>query len=72
MTTNNQKKKITPRLKIILSTRGLSQREFAEMVDMEVYQISNICSGRRSNILLTNAKKIASALQLSLDEVFGD
>ena len=69
---NMEKRKRVPRLKVILTERGLSQRQFADMVNMEVYQISNLCSGRKNNILLTNAKKIASALQLTLDDVFGD
>jgi transcriptional regulator with XRE-family HTH domain len=67
----NKRKKIT-RLKIILMQRGLSQTDFAKMVGMHNYEISNLCSGKKVNLFLETAKKISNALNLTLDDVFGD
>lgn len=60
------------RLRIILAHKGITQRELAEMTGMETYQISQICSGKKTNIMLDNAKKIAYSLGVTLDEAFGD
>ena len=68
---NQNYPKIT-KLKSILGERGISQSQFAELIDMEKNQIIQICSGVRTNIMMDNAKKICGALGLTLDEVFGD
>ena len=67
----NHEDKIT-RLRLILAKRGLTQSELSEMADVEKYQVSLLCSGRRSNVMLSTAKKIAVALDVTLDEAFGD
>lgn len=62
----------TTRLKIILAQKGMTQKELAEIAGVEVYQISNICSGKKTNIMLETAKRICFALDVTLDEAFGD
>lgn len=62
----------TTRLKILLAQRGMTQKDLAEMTGMEVYQISNLCSGRNRNPMMETAKRICLALGATLDEAFGD
>lgn len=60
------------KLRIILVKRGISQKELSELTGIAYYTISNLCSGKKTNIHLDNARKIASALGLTLNDVFGD
>lgn len=71
MTVANHSEKIT-RLRVLLAKKGISQKELAEMSGLETYQVSQICSGKKTNITLTTAKRIAYSLDVSLDEAFGD
>jgi transcriptional regulator with XRE-family HTH domain len=65
-------KERTTRLKVILAKKGYTQADLASLTGIQRYQISQICSGRRTNIYLDTARKIASALEVTLDEAFGD
>ena len=62
----------TTRLRVVLAQKGISQKDLAEMSGVEIYQISLLCSGKKTNIMLDTAKRIATALDVSLDEAFGD
>ena len=64
-------KKIT-KLKRILFEKGVTQKDLADITNMENCQISNIVSGNQKNIMLDSAKKIAKALGVTLDDAFGD
>ena len=59
------------RLKKILRYKGITQKELSEMTGIGVDKISNLCSGKQTNLHLTSAKKIAYSLGLTLDDVFG-
>lgn len=65
-------KKKRTRLKRILGYKGLTQRDLAEMTGIQMYKISQLCTGKNIDIYLSNAKKIAYALGLTLDDVFGE
>ncbi len=65
-------KKLGTNLKVILTQDKITQTKLAEMADLEIYQVSNIASGKQKDLLLSTAKKICVALNRSLDEVFGD
>jgi len=71
---DNNNFKINPRTKLefIIMKRGIMQKDLAVMADVEKYQISQICSGQKKNIMLDTAKKICKALNVTLDEAFGD
>ena len=60
------------RIRVLLAQRGMTQRDLAEMTGLEVCQISLICSGKKTNIMLETAKRICLALGSTLDETFGD
>lgn len=65
-------KRVVMRLKVVLAQKGMQQKELAEMAGMENYQISQLCTEKKPNITLGTAKRIADALGVTLDEVFGD
>lgn len=66
----NEKK---TKLRIILDTKRIMQKDLAKKADVEIYQISEICSGKRTgNIMLSTAKRIVKVLGVTLDEAFGD
>jgi len=60
------------RLKKILMDKGISQKDLSKMSDVPEYKISQLCSGKVSNIYLNTAKKICEVLECSLDDAFGD
>jgi len=60
------------KLRLILVEKGIMQQDLAKMSNVEKYQISQLCSGLKSNVMLDTAKKIARALNVTLDEAFGD
>jgi transcriptional regulator with XRE-family HTH domain len=60
------------KLRLYLREHKITQTKLAELADMEIYQISNIASGKQKDILLSTAKRICNALGTTLDEVFGD
>jgi transcriptional regulator with XRE-family HTH domain len=51
--------------------KGITQKELSDMTGIKTYKISALCIGKTNNLYLTNAKKIAYALGLTLDDVFG-
>jgi DNA-binding Xre family transcriptional regulator len=50
----------------------MKQKHLAELADLELYQVSNIVTGMQKDMLLSTAKKICNALNITLDEAFGD
>jgi len=60
------------KLKRILKEKDITQSKLARMTDLEICQISNICSGKQKTLLLSTAKKIAKALNMTIDELFSD
>ena len=60
------------RLRQVLDLKGIKQKDLAVMANVETYQISKLCSGLKSNVMLDTAKRIAKALNVTLDEAFGD
>jgi transcriptional regulator with XRE-family HTH domain len=68
---DNPKIKKKTRLKKILMYKGITQKELSDMTGIKTYKISALCIGKTNNLYLTNAKKIAYALGLTLDDVFG-
>lgn len=67
----NYNKKVT-RLKVLLAKRGYTQGDLAQLSGVQRYMISQICSGKKTNIYLDTAKKICLALDCTLDDAFGD
>ncbi len=67
-----KKKRSRTNLRVILRERKITQTELAEMAGLEVYQISNIVTGKQKDLLMSTAKKICNALNITLDEGFGD
>jgi len=65
-------KQPSSRLKVLLAKKGYTQSDLSSLTGIQRYQISQICSGKRKNIYLDTAKKIALALDVTLDEAFGD
>jgi DNA-binding Xre family transcriptional regulator len=60
------------RLKSLLESRGVSQKELSQNSDVQEYKISLLCNGKSNNIHLVTAKKICEFLNCSLDDAFGD
>jgi putative transcriptional regulator len=60
------------KLKTILKQRNITQTELAKMTDLEIYQVSKICSGKLNDMLLSTALKICNALDVSFERIFGD
>ena len=57
---------------MLLTQRGYTQNDLASLTGIQRYQISQMCSGKKTNIYLDTAKRIALALDVTLDEAFGD
>ena len=66
------RKKRRTNLKIILRQKKITQTKLAELSDLEIYQVSNIVTGKQKDLLMSTAKKICNALNVTLDEAFGD
>ena len=60
------------RIRVLLAERGMTQKDLAEMTGLEVDQVSHICSGKKTNIMLETAKRICLALGVTLDDAFGE
>lgn len=67
-----EKKGKPTKLKMILSQRNIKQKELAQGAEVEDYQISQICSGKKTNIMLSTAKRIVRFIGCTLDDAFGD
>jgi DNA-binding Xre family transcriptional regulator len=59
-------------LKSILIERKITQTKLAEMANLEIGQVSNLCSGLQSDCLMSTAKRICNALEVRLEDIFGD
>lgn len=66
------RKKRRTNLRVFLREHKITQTELAQMAGLQIYQVSNIVSGKQKDILMSTAKKICNALSLTLDEAFGD
>jgi transcriptional regulator with XRE-family HTH domain len=53
------------------SKRGLSQRDLAKQAQIDHAWVSRLEAGERNNISLLAAKRLAEALQVSLDYLAG-
>lgn len=60
------------KLRLMLVKRGITQKELSELSGVAYYTISNLCTGKKTNIHLDNAKKIANCLGVTLNDLFGD
>jgi len=58
------------KLRRILKEIGMSQRELAEKTKLAEYQISNLCTGKRSSLLLDTALVIAQVLDRTVEDIF--
>lgn len=65
----NIKEKFGYRVKYLRQARNLSQEKFALQIDMDRTYLASIESGKR-NVSLENISKIASGLEISLEEFF--
>ena len=70
--TIHKKGRRTTLLRNILRERKITQTKLAEMAEMEIGQVSNLCTGLQSDCLLSTAKKICNVLEVKLDDIFGD
>lgn len=66
------KKKRRTDLLVLMRDRKISQTLLALLSDLETHQIQNIVTGQQKDLLMSTAKKICNALDVSLDEAFGD
>lgn len=65
----NIKEKFGYRVKELRQARNLSQEKFALQIDMDRTYLASIESGKR-NVSLENISKIASGLEIPLEELF--
>ncbi|MDI6735571.1 MAG: helix-turn-helix transcriptional regulator [bacterium] len=65
------KKKIGLRIKELRKSVGYSQIELAEHSDLDRTYITSVENGKR-NISIENIEKIATALNVTLEEFFND
>ena len=63
------KEKLGKRIKELRQARNLSQEKFALQIDMDRTYLASIESGKR-NVSLENISKIASGLEISLEDLF--
>lgn len=59
-------------LQKILNKKKMTQKHLAKLADLEVYQVSKLCTGLQTDFLISTAKKICNTLDVTLDEAFGD
>lgn len=57
------------RIRELRNKSGLSQEQFALLIDMDRTYLASVKSGKR-NISLENIKKIADGFNISLSELF--
>ncbi len=63
------KEKFGNRVKELRRARNLSQEKFALQIDMDRTYLASVESGKR-NVSLENISKLASGLEISLEELF--
>lgn len=66
---NNTKVLFGTRIRSLRQARGLSQESFADAAEIDRSYIGGVERGER-NISLVNIKKIADALDISIDQIF--
>lgn len=59
------------RIKILRTQKGLSQEKFSMLIGMDRTYLASVEKGKR-NISLSNIRKIANGLNISLSELFHD
>ena len=62
--------RIKNRLRIAMVLIGVDNTELARRTDLQDQYISAVATGRLVNISLRNAQRIATALGLTIDDVF--
>ncbi len=63
------KETLGKRIRELRNKLGLSQEQFALLIDMDRTYLASVESGKR-NISLVNIKKIADGFNISLSELF--
>ncbi|MBI1289228.1 MAG: helix-turn-helix domain-containing protein [Flavobacteriales bacterium] len=61
--------KLGERIRVLRKTKGLSQEKFAAICELDRTYIAGIELGKR-NVSLLNIEKIASGLELRLEQLF--
>lgn len=64
-------KKFGERIKEIRKRKGISQENFALLIDMDRTYYASVESGKR-NISIVNIEKIAKGFDIKLEELFKD
>lgn len=68
-------------LKAILNRHSIKQKDLANEADMENWQVSEMCTGRANDMLLSTAKRLCNALndliieenvQYTIHDILGD
>jgi DNA-binding Xre family transcriptional regulator len=68
-------------LQVILRRHSIRQNALAEEADMENWQVSEMCTGRANDMLLSTSKRLCNALndliledniQYTIHDIFGD
>ncbi len=60
------------KLKAMIIKWDVTQRQLAHATGLKYYQVSELMTGKRKDILLSTAKKICKVFKCTLDELFGD
>jgi transcriptional regulator with XRE-family HTH domain len=60
------------RVRRFRESKGLSQRELAQKAGVTIPTLSYLESGRRASVSLESARRIADALNITLDRLVGD
>ena len=69
MSSKNPISKIGKNIKRIRQAKGISQDRLSKRADLALNTIVNIESGRNSNPTIETLKKIADALEVSIEEL---
>lgn len=59
-------------LLVLMRERKVSKTLLALLTGLEITQVQNISTGMQKDLLMSTAMKICNALDVSLDEAFGD
>jgi len=72
MTELSPRKPRRTKLKQMIQKRGMKQYQLAKLADMQIYQVSQLASGKQTDLMLSTAGRICNALNCTLDEAFSD
>ena len=67
MSTNNSTSKIANNIKKIRQEKGISQDRLSKLADLSLNTVVNVESGANSNPTIETIRKIAKALNISID-----